>query len=639
MHIEAPAAPMPEFAETAGFDFLRAEVHGDLADWLATPRLAQAWADAIADCWLAAEATGGIDATAPFTVLDLAPGEGRLRASLLPRLQVRLAALGRGHWQVDYRDDDQVVAPGANPVAWLAPGALGQPLPALFGVHYERTLRGELLATPTDTPQACTLHCDWQPVDAAVLDALPGDYLAHVNSAGFTVPLAALARLDALAEASAGRFLLLAVDYGVVEARDVRLGGLHPPTAFTVGNDRLPLNLHAIACHQQTQGAQVRATQQHTAGAVQYLAWRDAAHDGAAADAAALADLLAERLAGCGPDGHAASLDAAEHLPPRLALLQTSEHDPEICGRLLPALMESPPDDAVARAAWRNALRGVAAQPMLLEGSFQYGLACAAWRLGDLALARHQLAWLRSEWPDHPDVCHLLAEVEIAAGHAELAPPLLRQALATHPDHEAVQALLAQCETRAAARAALAWSPLELPRDGELTLEPLGPEHADALFPQYRDPQIGVMTRLPDFDTPAAMGEWLAEATTSNRHGYAVLHADAGAIGVVSAAWHGDAAYLHFWLGADWQGHGLAARTVRLALTAMPDNAQLYTSVYRDNQRSRRVLDRVGFTPLDCRAEAPDDGLVFMRWPERGDVAGLDRLLRGLESPIVLAGK
>ncbi|GAA5787209.1 GNAT family N-acetyltransferase [Chitiniphilus shinanonensis] len=634
--MQATAAPQvgPGDESLAAVPFAGlAGVHPDLADWLATPRLAQAWADAIVDGWLAAEAAGGIDAAAPFTVLDLAPGEGRLRASLLPRVQARLAALGRGHWQVDYRDDDHVAAPGANPVVWLAAGALGQPLPALFGVHYERTLRGELLAMPGDAPHRYTLRCDWQPLDAAVLGALPGDYLAHVNSAGFSVPLATLARLDALAEASAGRFLLLAVDYGVVEARDVRLGALHPPAEFSVGSDRLPLNLHAIACRQQAQGATVRASQQHTAGAVMYLAWCDAAHDGTA-----LADLLAERLAGCGPDAHAATLDAAEHLPPRLALLQASEHDPEVCGRLLPALLEAPPEDAVARSAWRNALRGVAAQPMLLDGPFQYELARAAWRLGDLALARHQLTWLRTEWPEHPDVCHLLAEVEIAAGHGELAPPLLRQALAAHPDHEALQALLAQCESRATARAALSWCPAALPHDGELTLEPLGPEHADALFPQYRDPQIGVMTRLPDFDTPGAMADWLGEAAASNRHGYAVLHADGGAIGVVSAAWHDGAAYLHFWLGADWQGHGLAARAVQLALGAMPDGAQLYTSVYRDNHRSRRVLDRVGFTPLDCRAEAPDEGLIFMRWPEGGDVTGLDRLLRGLESPIVLAG-
>lgn len=607
--------------------------HPDLADWLATPMLAQAWTDAIVDCWLAAEAVEGIDATAPFTVLDMAPGMGRLRASLLPRLQARLAALGRGHWQLDYRGDDQVAAPGANPVIWLAAGALGQPLPALFGVHYERTLRGELLATPNDAPQSYTLRCDWQPVDAAELGALPGNYLAHVNSAGFSVPLATLARLDALAEASAGRFLLLAVDYGVLKARDVRLGALYPPAEFTVGSDRLPLNLHAIASHQQAQGATVRASQQHTAGAVQYLAWCNGARDGTA-----LADLLAERLTTCGPDAHAAALEAAEYLPPRLALLQGSTHDPEVCARMLPALLEAQPEDAVQRAAWSDALREVAVQAALRDDAFQFNLACAAWQLGDLALARHLLTGLHAEWPDHPDVCQLLAQVEIAAGCAELAPPLLQLALATHPAHEALLALLSQCEQRATARAALSWCPAELPRDDELTLEPLGPEHAGALFTQYRDPQIGMMTRLPEFESSEAMAVWLAGmAATPHRQGYAVLHADAGAIGVVSIAWHGGAGYLHFWLGADWQGRGLAGRAVRLALTAVPAGTQLYTSVYQDNHRSRRVLAQLGFTVLDCRAEAPDEGLIFMRLTAQCDVAGLAQLLRGLESPIALA--
>ncbi|UXY17256.1 GNAT family N-acetyltransferase [Chitiniphilus purpureus] len=608
----------------------------DLTDWFATPPLAAAWCDAIVDNWLAAEAAGGIDAAAPFTVLDLGPAGGRLRSLLLPRLRARLAALGRGHWRVDYRNDDAVAAPGANPVALLALGALGAPVPALFGVHYGRTLRGELLATPDCESGELALRCEWYPVSAAALAALPGSYARHLSSAAFTMPLAALARLDALTQAAQGRYLLLAADCGVLEAREIRLGALHPPERFTVGIDRLPLNLHALGCHLRAQQAQWRALQQQASGVALLLAWCDPARPAGNE----LADALLERLGSAFPSDQAVLLEAAGQLPPRLGLLRRSGHDPAVCVRMLPALIEALPAwDEVERAAWRAALHRVAAvladpapPELLIE------LAGVATQLDDLGLARQLLRRLLSQVPGHVPARRELARLEAGAGRPALAIELLQALVAEVPADGPAQALLAHLQARAAAHGAFHWYRPAACRDGELTLEPLGPEHAAALFHQYRDPQIGMMTRLPEFDDAEAMARWLAEsAGQPARRGYAVVHADAGAIGVVSIHCHADAGYLHFWLGTDWQGRGLAGRMLACALRAQAGELQLYTSVYRDNARSRRVLQTAGFVKLACAAEPPDDDLLFLNLGGTGDRAGLARLLAGLASPITLA--
>ncbi len=110
-----------------------------------------------------------------------------------------------------------------------------------------------------------------------------------------------------------------------------------------------------------------------------------------------------------------------------------------------------------------------------------------------------------------------------------------------------------------------AWYNAELATDGVVRIEPLGPEHATAFLYQYRDPQIGMMTRLPGFADSDELLAWMAERRMqSTRADFAVMHEEYGFCGVVSANWCGTSAFFHFWMGTDFQGAGHGTRAAKL---------------------------------------------------------------------------
>ncbi|HSC79924.1 MAG TPA: GNAT family N-acetyltransferase, partial [Chitinolyticbacter sp.] len=364
-----------------------------------------------------------------------------------------------------------------------------------------------------------------------------------------------------------------------------------------------------------------------------HLAWH-----GAWAEEAVI-DALFERLGAVLPTDGAGLIELAGQAAPSLALLRLAQHDPQLLARMLPRLIAAPPDgDEALRGAWREALRRVAQQlaGWHLDAGFAVEFAYVAAHFGDFALARALLlAGLQAD-PDHPGAHYYLAELDALTGATPDALARLRHLLAMQPELAAARELHDRLGETLARRAVLPWWPADGLRDAELSLEPLGPEHAAALHYQYRDPQIGMMTRLPEFETAAEFVAWLNDQVADPaRQGYAIVLDHAGVVGVISSNWHGDAGYLHFWLGPDWQGQGLAQRAVQLVLRSLPPGKAFYTSAYQDNYRSLRVLQRSGFAPLDCMAQAPDEDLRFFSYPQ-GNAAGLAQLLQGLQSPIAL---
>jgi len=161
----------------------------------------------------------------------------------------------------------------------------------------------------------------------------------------------------------------------------------------------------------------------------------------------------------------------------------------------------------------------------------------------------------------------------------------------------------------------LDWYHATCARDGDLALEPLGTEHTDAFFEQYRDPQIGILTGLPDFESPDAVRAWIiSRGNDAGRASYAVMHAHTGFVGVVSLHACEGSGYFYFWIGCDYQGHGYGRRAGRLlqlqaAASSVP---YLFTSVYMDNQRSMDALESLGFRRMNTRAKPPDDELIFL---------------------------
>lgn len=138
--------------------------------------------------------------------------------------------------------------------------------------------------------------------------------------------------------------------------------------------------------------------------------------------------------------------------------------------------------------------------------------------------------------------------------------------------------------------------------DPDLRLTPLGQRHLLDYAWQYHDPDIGARCNLPDF-TDA--GEWLAWLKATREQGdrvtLAVLHREWGFIGSVSLVLHDGIGFFYYWLGRDFQGHGLGPRAGVLLLGHAERHWGLracYARVYADNAASRRGLAKLQFREL-----------------------------------------
>lgn len=171
-----------------------------------------------------------------------------------------------------------------------------------------------------------------------------------------------------------------------------------------------------------------------------------------------------------------------------------------------------------------------------------------------------------------------------------------------------------------------------------LSLEPLRPEHAGALFEALSEPAL--YAYLPT--VPPASVEALAE-----RYGRLVRGAppgsgerwlnwvprlrDGGAcVGRVEVTLRaGPSAYLAYELGAAWHGRGLAteacARVLRELFEAF-DVAFVVAEVDTRNERSWRLLERLGFARVGRREDADFfDGATSHEYDYRLERAAWER--------------
>jgi RimJ/RimL family protein N-acetyltransferase len=328
----------------------------------------------------------------------------------------------------------------------------------------------------------------------------------------------------------------------------------------------------------------------------------------------------------------AQALDAAASPSLRLSLLRLSGHAPEVLAPVLEIWSETPPPlEDVEREAWCLALDAVWAGTSHTPAwaTFRRRLATLATQWRRFALARAIFVVDRDR--------HGLALCDAATGYPARALADLDHGSSTH----------IQVSARLDRWRALAWYRAELARDDDLAIEPLGIEHAEDLFGQYRDPQIGILTRLPDFASVEAVGEWIVtQANQAARMSYAVQHEARGFVGVVSLHVAGDAGYFYFWIGCDHQGRGYGRRAGQLlrAQARARGVRRLFTSVYPANHRSREALGTMGFVELATRAMAPDDDLIFLVADSAGKAdpklseARLALLLGAIGSRINLVG-
>jgi len=155
-----------------------------------------------------------------------------------------------------------------------------------------------------------------------------------------------------------------------------------------------------------------------------------------------------------------------------------------------------------------------------------------------------------------------------------------------------------------------------------LTLEPQAAEHAQAMFVVLSDPAIYRFE-----NTPPASLEWLRQRfaalelrrSPDGREQWLnwVLRLRSGAlIGFVQATIDADGrAFIAYELGSAHWGRGLAHEAVQAMIGELASQYAVHTlraAFKRANDRSRRLLERLGFVPAKSQATAANEDLMTL---------------------------
>lgn len=666
-----PAAHWQTFPELMSQMGTMQPLIGDRA--FAGPRLAQAWARVLVMHWSRLERMGGLDLLQPLYVLDLAPDDGSLAAGMLNALRDEMHARGMLGWPVCY-----VLCPLAGEVADAVPGWLmqqpalkdfvargwldhaswqartGHPLLlgakrfALFGsrnpvvavmagglsaipsdlyaVHYGQLLHARVRALAlAGEAGRFQLEYDWHApaaddLQGAGATVLLNHYRASLISAAVLLSEPSLLMLDALADFSGGRYLLLATDHGLASEQQIRLKHMAPPEEAVQGQLQLPVNFHALGLHQESAGAHVTNLQWSEFDCILHLACRD---DKTGLDKASWQSLVAVVDLAHPADRwwHGAAGGPVCSIEEMNFRLRSSGHDPWALAAMLNSLdlTQLEAFGSVSLAAIRSSLaltwQNMSQDQRIDSQLVLSGLLC---HLGDWKLAREVLA---HPMPDSmltsAEQALLLlryAQLEIATGRSASALQQVRQSLRTCPDDPAALDLHERLEERLAHWRASPWYKADDMREGDLSLELLDQMHVPAWLHQYRDVSIGCMTGLPPISSEEDAASFLALVAQTNDAEYAVMHHEHGFVGAVGVRCLEDMAHIHFWIGIDHQGKGLGARATQLLIRCLAKSRvrHVFTSVFCDNLRSRRILDKAGFRAISHDARGDDQGYLFM---------------------------
>ncbi len=663
----APAAPPGGMPFAQAMQSLMVTGDDGVAAALASPHLVQAWAHALAMYWSRIERLGGLDLSQPLYVLDLSPGDGTLAAGVLRALRAEMHACGMLGWPVRYvvcrvgagTDEPRALLSHAdlqafahqgwldwgiwqastghplllgasrfplfgsrNPVVALTAGGLGRMPAQLYGMQAGQVVQVHdvsMQSGPGDA--AVSLGYAWEDLDLADVpdegvSALLHRYCVGLASAPVLVSGASLSLLDAVADFSAGRYLLLAADYGVTTTQQLREGAMAPPEDAVPGELRLPVNFHSLALHQETAGARVASLQVDAAGPVMQVACQDAS---GVVDDESWQGMLASLGQASPADRGWLRLQGPPASADEFAFrLRNSGHDPWALQAMLDGLDEEifcDMDGLVQQSlvgglhtTWQNT-------PALLRtGAMAQPVAAVLLRLQDWAFARQVLDDAQTGEGEAAAALELLrAHVEAATGHSLSALARVQRLLREAPGAPHVQAMHDALARRAQLWRQSSWYLPDDMRQGPCSLELLDELHfADFLW-QYRDPLIAHWAGLPPLQTGQELGEYLESFVPDGGAEFAIVHRDHGLVGGAGVRCHEDMAHIHFWIGADHQGKGLCQSAVSLLLhlAGQAGIRHCFASVLAGNARSQRVLVRTGFVHV-ASGRGSDEGLDFM---------------------------
>lgn len=136
-----------------------------------------------------------------------------------------------------------------------------------------------------------------------------------------------------------------------------------------------------------------------------------------------------------------------------------------------------------------------------------------------------------------------------------------------------------------------------------VTLDPIGPEHADAVQRLASDPDVVATTNLPEPYPDDGAEQWIDYVRPRHEAGdelaFAILKDDGPLVGVVGLVdVTGETAELGFWIGKPFWGNGYATEAAREAVRVAFDDVgvdRVFARPLQRNDASRRVLEKLGF--------------------------------------------
>jgi RimJ/RimL family protein N-acetyltransferase len=470
-------------------------------------------------------------------------------------------------------------------------------------------------------------------------DRILCSYRANVRDGAFLFPVGAMQCVETLGELSRGRFMLLVADKGFhnVEA----FAGQRRPSLIKHGGCfSLDVNFHALAEQAHHHGARI-LHRSHDASHLKILAFVYGC------DLAGRTEKAFERhVAGFGPDDFYNMMsDATKNvrnmsLEAIISLLRLSHFDPVILVNCYERLVEIlPAAHESTQRYFYEAMRVVEEHWFRLDPEqnpdFYLGTLAGAMGKDQDAIDYYQRAQAVC---DSAGAEHNLGLSYLMLGDLETAERCFARAYELDEHLKEANLLSEKLKAWSHADGLVVREHLDHP---EIILTPLLPCHAEAFY-EHATPEILGLTRLPAFQSVEEVRQWIRALTSDARnYSFAITHRVHGLVGVISLLKVGDkAGRFFFWVGGSFTGRGYAtasmSRLLRFALDQLALD-ELFTSVLPHNERSARLLLRLGF----YRVQIPGEELHFYcygveRFSDEDATEHMRRLLGGNAKKIVV---
>lgn len=490
----------------------------------------------------------------------------------------------------------------------------------------------------------------WQPLDSPywLADDIKQQveaYLSDFDSNALLYPTGAIQCISHLKEMAKNGLLLLCADKGFYTEQDARLQPIPRPSIQ--GSFSFPVNFNALTRYCETQGGLSWCAKNREDGLVySAMIFGDKIEQCGNTQSAifqnfvqtspdyliTIARRLCDQASGEVPVSNLA-------LDEMLAYLQLFDYCPKVLEIFLPSLLRQA--DQLTEASckiWAQSLEKIWRKTYFLGGDtrwlFEFGalaLDLNAWDVAreiylellqhcgggpaayyNLALANTHLAQWSGAVESIDSAIHLLS----FNGMASSAEESLLQSSVKLKEYcnTRYQALLMAIKSHPDLGSAITFANASGAADAGYFLTPLDVHFSLDILHQCRDRNIGVLTRLPDFDTLEQVELWIAQHNQyGNKHIYCVIHRTKGFVGLAGVHQAGDAGYFFFCIGTDYQNQGMGYQALELikAQSLGLGMATLFSGVYKDNHRSHAVLAKHHFQLLDAAAEQPDSELDF----------------------------